>query len=93
VLTERSGLPRLPMDAWGLKKGFSNTANPRLSSIMMFDVTDPVEQDRVIEILREARQRVATKPIRVGFVKTHIDRSKPPERAVSWETVRELTIP
>jgi hypothetical protein len=29
------------------------------------------------------------KPILVGFVKTSVDRSKPHERQVTWDTVRE----
>ena len=90
-LRERSGLPELGFEDRGRKKDFNRTANARVSSMIVFDVTDPAEQDRVIEILRGIRKSVR-KPILVGFVKTSVDRSKPIERAVSWETVRELLI-
>jgi hypothetical protein len=90
LLAQRSGLPQLGMDL-GTRKGFNRTANARISSMIVYDVIDPAEQDRVIEILREIRQSVR-KPILVGFVKTSVDRSKPHERQVTWDTVRERLI-
>jgi hypothetical protein len=91
LLAQRSGLPELGNSDPGTRKGFDRAANARISSMIVFDVMDPAEQDRIIEILRDIRKSVR-KPILVGFVKTSVDRSKPPERAVSWETVRQQLI-
>jgi hypothetical protein len=91
LLAERSGLPELGFEHLGRKKGFNRGANARISSMIVCDVLDPAEQDRIIEILRDIR-KTAPKAIHVVFVKISVDRSKPLERQVTSEPVRMLTI-